>query len=183
MNRLPIIAFAILLLAITSCGSDDIYEEYTNWRNANVEWYDAQAALLDENGNSFYTTLRPTWYAGSGVLIHYFNDRNSTLGNLSPLITSTVDVKYIGRLYDDTVFDSSYTNTTYGDSIYRCLVSDNINGWQVALLNMRVGDSVRVVIPYDQAYGSSSTGSILPYSMLQFDIKLVDIYRYELPNS
>ncbi len=115
------------------------------------------------------------------MLIHYFNDRAKTEGNLSPLVTSTVDAKYIGRLYNDEPFDSSFTMTTYGDSIYRFRPSDMISGWQIALTDMRVGDSCRVVIPADQGYGVQSTGIILPYSVLVFDIKLTDIYSLQQP--
>ena len=89
-------------------------------------------------------------------------------------------MKYIGRLYNDVPFDSSFTTTTYGDSIFRTKPSGTITGWQIALTDMRVGDSARVVIPYGQGYQALSTGSIPPYSTLVFDIKLVDIYSYEL---
>jgi len=45
---------------------------------------------------------------------------------------------------------------------------------------MHVGDSCRIVIPYTMGYGSYDMGTILqPYSMLQFDLKLVDIYAYK----
>ena len=71
--------------------------------------------------------------------------------------------------------------TTYGDSIYRFRPSDMISGWQIALTDMRVGDSCRVVIPADQGYGVQSTGIILPYSVLVFDIKLTDIYSLQQP--
>jgi len=45
---------------------------------------------------------------------------------------------------------------------------------------MHVGDSCRIVVPYTMGYGSYDMGTILqPYSMLQFDLKLVDIYAYK----
>ena len=55
-----------------------------------------------------------------------------------------------------------------------------IEGWKIALVNMRVGDSVRVVIPYKLGYGASGSGAIPPYSTLVFDMKLVDIPYYEV---
>ena len=55
-----------------------------------------------------------------------------------------------------------------------------IQGWVVALQDMRVGDSCEVVIPYSMAYGSQDLGTIKPYSMLKFGIKLVDIPFYEI---
>lgn len=47
-------------------------------------------------------------------------------------------------------------------------------------MNMRVGDSARIVIPYNLGYGSSNSGVIKPYSTLVFDLKLVDIPYYEV---
>ena len=40
---------------------------------------------------------------------------------------------------------------------------------------MHVGDTVEVLVPYAQGYGSSSQGKIKPFSALRFNIKLVDI--------
>jgi FKBP-type peptidyl-prolyl cis-trans isomerase FklB len=44
---------------------------------------------------------------------------------------------------------------------------------------MHVGDSVEVVIPYQLGYGTTITGSIPPYSMLKFNMRLVDIPYYQ----
>jgi FKBP-type peptidyl-prolyl cis-trans isomerase FklB len=114
--------------------------------------------------------------------MHWFNDRSKTAGNLQPYYTSTVDVKYIGRLYNDEAFDSSYLLTeTYGDSIYRTKVTAVISGWTIALQEMHVGDSVEVIIPYQSAYGLSGSGTaVLPFSNLKFNIKLVDIPYWEI---
>ena len=90
-------------------------------------------------------------------------------------------MKYIGRLYNDVPFDSSYLQTaSYGDSLFRTQPSSVIQGWTIALLDMRVGDSARVVIPYNLGYGSSGSGVIPPYSTLVFDMKLVDIPFFEV---
>lgn len=172
---------ALLAMTFSGCGDDSTWQQYEEWRQANDEFYYAQVDLKDADGTPFYKQLSPAWYPGSGVLIHYFNDRAKTEGNLSPMVNSTVDVKYIGRLYNDVAFDSSFTQTANGDSIFRTQPSSTIEGWQIALTDMRVGDSCRVVIPYPQGYQAQSTGSIPPYSTLVFDIKLVDIYSYELP--
>ncbi|MBD5241566.1 MAG: FKBP-type peptidyl-prolyl cis-trans isomerase [Paramuribaculum sp.] len=178
-----ILLFAILLIssviAVTSCSDESTWDTYKEWRETNEQFYQEQKALKNSDNTPFYTELSPNWLPNSGVLIHYFNDRSLTEGNLVPLVTSTVDVKYKGWLCNDVAFDSSYTTTTYGDSIFRTMPSQTIVGWQVALTNMAVGDSARIVIPWSLAYGTESTGSILPFSDLVFDIKLVDIYSYE----
>lgn len=185
MNKLhlllPAIATAILA-SMAACNSDDTWSEYEEWRQTNDQWFQSQLNLQESDGSLFYTRLAPQWDKTSYILIHYFNDRTLTEGNLSPLYTSTVNVKYIGRLYNGEPFDSSYVNTTYGDSIFQTKLSDVIAGWTIALEDMRVGDSARIVIPQGLAYGGSSQGIIQPYSALEFDIKLVDIPYYELPD-
>ena len=49
----------------------------------------------------------------------------------------------------------------------------------MAMMNMHVGDSCSVIVPYQQGYGSVTMGKVKPFSTLVFDIKLVSIYGYE----
>ena len=135
--------------------------------------------LLTVVMTAFYSCMN-NYDPEAEVLIHWFNDRSKTANNLKPHYTSTVDVKYVGRLYNDVPFDSSFLSTSPADSLFRCKFSSMIDGWGIAIPQMRVGDSCRVVIPYNLAYGTTSRGNvILPFSTLVFDIKLVDIYAYE----
>lgn len=182
LRALPLIALVVAALASTlvSCNDDDNnWDKYKEWRELNDEFFDEQKYLM-EDGRNYYQTITPAWNSAAQVLIRFLNDRSATEGNLSPLLTSTVDVKYRGELCDGTPFDSSYLQTAYGDSIFRTKVSGVISGWTIALQNMRVGDSARVIVPYPLAYGSSTTSGLLPYSTLVFDIKLVDIPYYEV---
>lgn len=181
MKKSFILLIAPLLLTLFSgCLGNGEWEKYEAWRDANNAWYQEMAALTDEDGSLYYTRISPNWNPSSGTLIHYFNDRKLTEGNLSPRMNSTVDVIYYGRYYNDEAFDSSYLNTEWGDSIFRTQPYLNIEGWQVALLDMRVGDSAVVVIPYTQAYGSTGNTLLPPYTALKFNIKLVDIPAYEI---
>lgn len=171
----------LLALVFAACSSDDddiddVWEKYADWREVNDQWIEDQAELTNPDGSKVYTKVVPEWNKNAYVLMRWHNDTTQTQNNLRPLYTSTVDVKYIGRLYDDQPFDSSYVRTEPADSIYRCRVSSNITGWVIAMERMHVGDSVTVLIPYTVGYGSKSQGSyIKPYSTLQFGIKLVDI--------
>lgn len=176
MKKLLLI-FPLIAIALAACNEDeDSLDNYVEWLEANNNWLNEQANLRNQDGSPYYTKLTSEWNSNAYVLIHYFNDRKLTEGNLSPLYTSTIAVKYAGRLYDNTPFDSSYKQT---DSLYVAQLSDNISGWWIALSDMRVGDSATVVIPAAQAYGTASMGSVPPFSVLQFDIKLVDIPHYQ----
>ena len=88
----------------------------------------------------------------------------------------------IGRLYNDAVFDSSYTKTQYGDSIARFQLTSVVTGWMMGLTNMHVGDSVELVIPYEQGFYAQRQGTINPYSVLRFNVRLVDIPYWEIQN-
>ena len=160
---------------------DDNLNKYAEWSEANLKWYEEQAKLT-EGGKLYYTAFTAPWDPAAEVLIHWFNDTNETKGNLKPLYSSQVDVKYKLCLYDGTEVDSSFLSTSPADSIFRCrLNSGVIEGWAIAVPRMHIGDSCRVIIPYNVGYGSSGYGSdINPYSTLQFDIKLVGIPKYEI---
>ena len=51
-----------------------------------------------------------------------------------------------------------------------------ISGWDLGIPGMKVGGTRRLVIPPDQAYGSSSSATIPANSTLVFEIQLVGVY-------
>ncbi len=102
---------AVTLSVSTSCKDDEYesaWKEYAEWRETNEQYLADQARLENPDGKAVYERVIPSWNPGVYVLIRYFNDRKLTEGNLVPLSTSTVDVKYKGMLYNDVPFDSSY---------------------------------------------------------------------------
>lgn len=181
MKKLFFMAAAAAALALGSCNDPEqttIWTKYAEWREINNTFIVEQEARLDENGDPFYTRVYAPWTPNEYILMHWFNDRSETAGNLQPLFTSVVTASYNGRLYNDVMFDSSYTAT---DGQANFAVNSVIGGWQIALTSMHVGDTVQIVVPYQSAYGSSTTNaSIPPYSTLQFNLKLRDIPCYEI---
>lgn len=181
---IALIIVATGLSIMSSCGGNDTWDTYEDWRKTNNEWYSTQMSRKNPDGTNYYSIVQPDWYPHSGVLIHYFNDRELTKNNLQPLITSKVTVKYKGRLYNDTCFDST---TVGSDSVRTFSLNGTIEGWQIALTQMHVGDSCEVIIPYGQGYGyigsTSASGSytVPPYSVLRFNIGLKDIPAFEIP--
>lgn len=172
-----LIGAATLGLA-SSCSNDDnkdVWDEYADYREANDAFMAEQEALTDAQGKPVYTKVIPAWNKNAYVLMRWFNDTTATEGNLRPLYTSTVDVKYYGRTYDDIPFDSSYLSLTPADSVVRFKLNSVITGWAIAMERMHVGDTVEVVVPYNFAYGSSSQSSLKPFSALRFNIKLVNV--------
>jgi len=77
-----------------------------------------------------------------------------------------VQVVYIGRLPDGTVFDQNNQPQWFSlDSV--------ISGWRSALQQMPVGAKWRLVIPSAQAYGADGAGDLIaPYTPLVFEVEL-----------
>ena len=77
-----------------------------------------------------------------------------------------VQVLYIGRLPDGTVFDQNTQPQWFSlDSV--------IAGWRSALQNMPVGAKWRLVIPSAQAYGVDGAGDVIaPFTPLVFEVEL-----------
>lgn len=182
MKKFPFILLIAMLLGsiATSCFKDDDSKgKYSDWHEENMEWYIKQS-LLTEGDDYYYTAYVAAWDPSAEVLIHWFNDTNLTKGNLKPLYTSQVDVKYKLCLYDGTAVDSSFLSTSPADSIMRVRLTNMIEGWAIAVPKMHIGDSCRVIVPYNVGYGSTGKSTVIkPYSTLQFDIKLMGIPKYE----
>lgn len=174
---------AALAMGTVACGDDDNQinlSDYQEWRKRNDEWLAQMQQRRNDDGTPYYETIVPAWNPGAFILIHFFNDRAETQENLVPLYTSVVDVIYEGYNVDDELFDSSKNVNSYGRTgVQRFACNQTIQGWAIAMENMHVGDTCEIIVPYDVAYGTSVTGSIPPYSVLRFNLRLHDIYRYE----
>ncbi len=177
------IAIAVLAVCALAACSDDqqtTWDEYSDWRELNDRWLDELKAKRNPDGTPYYTEVIPRWNPGTYVLMHYFNDPAENAGNLSPLYTSVVDVRYVGHDANGAGFDSSTLVTQYGrPGVARFNVNSVIQGWGIALERMHVGDTVELIVPYGAAYGSSINSGVKPYSNLRFNIRLEDIYKYE----
>lgn len=91
----------------------------------------------------------------------------------------TLTVHYTGWLYDESkpdqkglVFDSSAGGTAFSFTLGAGQV---IPGWDQGLVGLRVGGIRRLVIPSSLAYGSSRRATIPPYSVLVFEVELLDV--------
>ncbi|MBK5003312.1 FKBP-type peptidyl-prolyl cis-trans isomerase [Pseudomonas sp. S31] len=86
-----------------------------------------------------------------------------------PKAGGKVQVRYVGKLPDGSVFDQSLQPQWFGlDSV--------IEGWQVALPRMKTGAKWRLVIPSAQAYGAQGAGDLIaPYTPLVFEIELLSV--------
>ena len=84
-----------------------------------------------------------------------------------------VQVRYTGRLQaNGKVFDKTKGSATFS---FRLGVGEVIQGWDVGVRGMRVGDKRRLTVPPEMGYGNQTQGSIPANSTLVFDVDLVGV--------
>ena len=87
MKKLSLLSLAsVALMSLTSCLGSDV-ETYDNWRKQNEDYI----ASIDLNEYERYV---PSWAPEHAIYMKWHNDRALTAGNLVPISTSTVRVKY-----------------------------------------------------------------------------------------
>ena len=84
-----------------------------------------------------------------------------------------VQVRYTGRLQSNgKVFDKTKGSATFS---FRLGVGEVIQGWDVGVRGMRVGDKRRLTVPAEMGYGNQTQGPIPANSTLVFDVELVGV--------
>ena len=89
----------------------------------------------------------------------------------TPRLNSVVSVHYKGTLINGREFDNSWKRKC--PEAFR--LNEVIEGWQIALQRMHVGDHWIVYIPYAMGYGIKSFDSIPAYSTLIFEVELLGV--------
>ena len=139
--------FAIAALTIASCSKD-----YDALNNEEILSYLADNNITaEEHESGLYYAVTQT---GNGT---------------HPSASSTVKVKYIGKLTDGIVFDQ----TVNGQSAEFPL-TNLIEGWKVGIPLLEKGGKGTFYIPSSLGYGGQANGEIPANSVLIFDIELVD---------
>ena len=132
---------------------------------------DAQDPAWHSRQQLYLLGLTPAdgWHLEQGgVRWRWVNYRAS---DKKPKVSDRITVHYEGRLIDGTVFDSSYTRGEPATFPLDRLVK----GWQIAIPNMGVGETIEIAIPADLAYGPVGRGPIPPNATLVFKVELIGI--------
>lgn len=88
-----------------------------------------------------------------------------------PTVADEVTVHYEGRFIDGAVFDSSYARGEPATFPLGRLIP----GWQVAIPEMGVGDTIEIAVPADLGYGPVGKGPIPGGATLVFKVELIGI--------
>jgi len=93
--------------------------------------------------------------------------------------TDSIKVSYFGWTSDGKIFDSSTKKDTNTDTPITLSLSGVIQGWTDGLTGQRVGSTIKLTIPADQAYGSTGSGTIPADAPLTFIVKIHSIEAAE----
>lgn len=108
-------------------------------------------------------------YGLRGGIYYKIIEKGTGGGTVGP--RSIVTCHYKGSLISGKVFDNSFTRSC--PEAFR--VNELISGFQIALVNMSIGDHWIVYIPSNMGYGPKTSGPIPGNSTLIFEIKLISI--------
>lgn len=87
-----------------------------------------------------------------------------------PGMTNVVICHYLGRTIDGKCFD-----TSLGGCPLAIRMRELIEGWVIALKQMRIGDKWEIYIPSELGYGKISQPGIPAGSTLIFEVELIGI--------
>ena len=189
--KLKYFIFACLsLLSFASCSeTDGEVDEYDNWQARNAvffasledsltakpgEWKKLKSWSLRED-----TLTASTDYIYAHVMPYGMESGETT----SPFYTDSVRVMYQGRLIPSASYREGYvfdSGTVYGKftpvtgATTKFLVSGPTDGFATALQHMHRGDYWRIYVPSTLGYGEYGTTGIPGYSVLVFDLILID---------
>lgn len=196
MNKLLSSIFTCLLLSssvfFVSCSEDSSEEEeYANWQERNDAMTNQWAANSSLKKIKCYTKDPETTGKNSDyIYVEVLEDTPATNPDYKPVAstdcpfyTDTTRVAYRVRLIPSKSYPEGYVvdQSFTGDFSWRTAdVTDGtgwIEGFSTALMNMHVGDRWRVYVPYQLAYGSSSSTGRPAYSNMIFEMALFDFWH------
>jgi FKBP-type peptidyl-prolyl cis-trans isomerase FkpA len=142
-----------LIIALSGCVKDEGCTEKTA-----ASEQGAMTTFATTNG--FVTQSH-----SSGIQYQITNPGNPSI---VPTISSTVKVKYTGKYMNGTIFDSNATGVDIP-------LSNVIAGWQIGIPFIGKGGSIKLLIPSSLAYGCAGRNPIPSYSVLYFEVELIDV--------
>lgn len=153
MKKIALILFVpFILIVSTGCVKDSGCQEKTvqSEEGAILAYASANGITATKHSSGlYYQIINP----GSGP---------------TPSASSTLSVKYTGKRLDGTIFDQRTTPISFP-------LRDVIAGWQLGLPLIQKGGTIKLIIPSSLAYGCAGRNTIAPYTILYFDIELVDV--------
>jgi len=94
-----------------------------------------------------------------------------------PVENDSVAIHYTGWLLYGKIFDSSYYSQDASPFLIKQGRTGVIEGWKEGIPLIPKGGKSLLIIPAHLAYGANGSGALIPpYSILAFEIEIIDIY-------
>lgn len=195
MKAMSFMAFCLssFIFLLGSCSeSDNTVEEFPDWKNTNVNYWDklyaetqAKITAGDASWKAFKSYSIEDSLQSPNTDYIIVNVLTAGKGSGCPIYSDSVRVRYTGQLLPSTsypqgyVFDTTNKNgaTDATAGVADMKMSDLTAGFATALQRMHIGDQWDVYIPWTLAYGESGSSSIPGYSVLKFKIQLLAYAR------
>jgi len=168
------IIFSLLMsLLFSSCNdndADDAYQKYLEdlekYQQELYDQYQIDSTLISNYLEENMDTLA-VYHESSGIFYTIVEEG----GDYKPNDGSVIQIKYKGMLLDGTIVDETTGENT---AIFR--LGDLITGWRIGLPLIGIEGKIILYLPSYYAYGSKDLDEIPPYSVLIFEIELVNFY-------
>jgi len=161
MSKISIIILVIILIVI-------IGGIYFLTRNNNNNSGAALSQSLSQNEQTGVPS--GSSYEIQGMKVEILKQGTGTAAKSGGAVT----VNYVGTLQDGTKFDSSIDR---GQPLEFTLGQNSvIQGWELGVAGMKVGEKRKLTIPPELAYGSQGAGGVIPpNATLIFEIDMLGI--------
>ena len=154
---------ASLLLTAPAFAQAEASEQPADANAQSMAWHSAQQTYL------LGLKAADGWrYLDGGIRWRWIDYNGS---QKRPTIADDITIHYEGKLIDGTVFDSSYERGEPATFPLGRLIP----GWQAAIPQMAVGETIEIAIPADLAYGAEGGGPIPGNATLIFKVELLGI--------
>ena len=156
--RTILLPLAAIAIAAPAAAQDAPAED-----TRTIAWHNQQQAALHSR------TAADGWYRlEDGVMFRRIAGDGT---GPAPTVADEITIHYTGSFIDGEVFDSSVER---GEPATFPL-SRLVQGWQIAIPYMGVGDTAEIAIPAEAAYGLDGRGPIPGGATLLFTIELLGI--------
>lgn len=151
--------FSLLLLMsvllVMACGKEELDQSEVD-RNKILDYLETNnlTAIEDESG------------------LFYIIDVPGT--EEKPILSDSVEVKYLGYRTDGVVFDGTNIDGTTPDRTVNFLLDDLILGWEIGIPKFGAGGNGVLLVPSGLGYGNRALPGLPANSVLIFDMELVD---------
>jgi len=167
MNKTAIIILVILLVVVAIAV---YFLTQNNNSNQNQQMQQQNNQPANEQPNS--TNQDSTSFDIQGMKVEVVKQGSGEVAKTG----DTVSVHYTGTLTNGTKFDSSVDRGTP----FEFTLGQNrvIQGWELGVAGMKVGEKRKLTIPPELGYGAQSVGGVIPAnSTLLFDVELLGINK------